>query len=70
MEVGLGSDVRIEQIIVSRSAAEMGADAARSRMIYRDAYFSQLVDRYRRSGTIITTLTRGARRDFIATGLE
>lgn len=59
----------VSQIVVSgplRRWERMSALA----YVYRDAYFSQLVDRYQAKWDEYTALTRGAREIYVATGLE
>jgi hypothetical protein len=60
---------RVDQIVVSeplRRWERMSALAS----VYRDAYFSQLVDRYQAKWDEYTALTRKAREILIATGLD
>jgi hypothetical protein len=69
MEVVWAPTLRIEQIIVNDPLRRWERMSALAH-VYRDAYFSQLVDRYQAKWDEYTALTRNAREIFIATGLE
>ena len=69
MEVVWAPTLRTDQIIVSDPLRRWERMSALAH-VYRDAYFSQLVDRYQAKWDEYTALTRGAREIFVATGLE
>lgn len=60
--------LRIEQIVVTAPLKRWETMHALE-LTYRDAYFSQLVDRYQAKWQEYATLTSGARETFIAGGL-
>ena len=60
--------IRIEQLVVTPSIKRWQVMTALS-MIYRDAYFSQLVDRFKAKWDEYSRLSKIAREDFIAAGL-
>jgi hypothetical protein len=61
--------LRVDQIIVSDPLRRWERMSALAH-VYRDAYFSQLVDRYQAKWDEYTALTRDAREIFIAMGLD
>jgi hypothetical protein len=60
--------VRIEQVVVTPVLKRWEAMQALS-LVYRDAYFSQLVDRYQAKWQEYSTLTRDVRESFLAEGV-
>ena len=69
IELVWGPTLRLEQIVVSQALRRWERMSALAH-VYRDAYFSQLVDRYQPKWDEYTKLSRNARETFIATGLE
>jgi hypothetical protein len=69
MEVVGAPTLRIDQIIVNGPLRRWERMSALAH-VYRDAYFSQLVDRYQAKWDEYTALTRDAREIFIPTGLD
>jgi hypothetical protein len=67
-ELFLGAAVRIEQVVVTPTLKRWETLMALA-MFYRDAYFSQLVDRYQARWQEYSRLTRDAYEKFIASGL-
>jgi hypothetical protein len=63
-----GATLRIEQIVVTPSLKRWETMHALA-LVYRDAYFSQLVDRYQAKWQEYSRQARSAREDFIAGGL-
>lgn len=63
-----GSSLRIEQIVVTPPLKRWEAMHALA-LVYRDAYFSQLVDRYQAKWQEYGRLTRDASESFIASGV-
>jgi hypothetical protein len=63
-----GRALRIEQIVVTPPLKRWEAMHALA-LVYRDAYFSQLVDRYQMKWREYARLARDARESFIAGGL-
>jgi hypothetical protein len=59
---------RIEQIVVTPPLKRWETMHALA-LVYRDAYFSQLADRYQAKFQEYSKLTRNAREDFVASGL-
>jgi hypothetical protein len=68
LEVLWGATLRIEQIVVTPPLKRWEAMHALA-LVYRDAYFSQLVDRYQAKWQEYGKLTRDASESFIASGL-
>src|SRR5580658_8606532 len=68
LEVLWGTSLRIEQIIITPPLKRWEAMHALV-LVYRDAYFSQLVDRYQEKWQEYGRLTRDASESFIASGL-
>jgi hypothetical protein len=60
---------RVDQIVVSDPLRRWERMSALAN-VYRDGYFSQLVDRYQAKWDEYTALTRNARETLIATGLD
>lgn len=69
MELIWAPTLRMDQIIVNGPLRRWERMSALAH-VYRDAYFSQLVDRYQAKWDEYTALTRDAREIFIATELE
>jgi hypothetical protein len=69
MELVWAPTLQIDQIIVNGPLRRWERMSALAH-VYRDAYFSQLVDRYQAKWDEYTALTRNAREIFIATELE
>ena len=67
-ELVWGPTLHIGQIVVTPPLKRWEAMHALA-LVYRDAYFSQLVDRYQAKWQEYAKLTRDARESFIATGL-
>ncbi len=65
---GFGPILHIEQVVVTPQLKRWGTMQALS-MFYRDAYFSQLVDRYQARWDEYSRLTRDAYEKFVASGL-
>jgi hypothetical protein len=68
LELVFGPLLHIEQVVVTPSLKRWGTMQALS-MFYRDAYFSQLVDRYQARWDEYSRLTRDAYQRFVASGL-
>jgi hypothetical protein len=68
LEVLWGAALRIEQIVVTPPLKRWEAMHALA-LVYRDAYFSQLVDRYQAKWQEYGKLTGDARESFVASGL-
>lgn len=68
VEMLWGVVLRIEQIVVTSPLKRWETMHALA-LVYRDAYFSQLVDRYQAKWQEYAMLARGARESFIASGL-
>ena len=68
LELLWGPVLRIEQIVVTPTLKRWETAYALS-LVYRDAYFSQLVDRYQARWREYSGLAHYARETFIATGL-
>ena len=64
----VGPSLRIEQIIVTAPLKRWETMHALA-LVYRDAYFSHMVDRYQAKCRNIPMLANNAREDFIASGL-
>jgi hypothetical protein len=60
---------RVDQIVISHPLRRWERMSALAH-VYRDAYFSQLVDRYQAKWDEYTALTRNAREILVATGLD
>jgi hypothetical protein len=60
--------LRIEQVVITPPLKRWETMHTLA-LVYRDAYFSQLVDRYQAKLQEYTKLTRNAREDFVASGL-
>jgi hypothetical protein len=69
LEVVWAPTPRIDQIIVNDPLRRWERMSALAH-VYRDAYFSQLIDRYQAKWDEYTALTRSAREILIATGLD
>lgn len=67
LELVLGPTLHIGQVVVTQPLKRWEAMHALS-LVYRDAYFSQLVDRYQAKWKEYGDLTRDARENFIASG--
>jgi hypothetical protein len=63
-----GPVLRVEQIVVTSPLKRWETMHALT-LVYRDAYFSQLVDRYQAKWQEYSTLASAARESFIASGL-
>jgi hypothetical protein len=63
-----GPTLRIEQIVVTAPLKRWETMYALA-LVYRDAYFSQLVDRYQAKWQEYSSLARDARENFLATGI-
>jgi hypothetical protein len=63
-----GTSVRLEQIVVTRTLRQWEMMLALS-LVYRDSYFSQMVDRYQSKWEEYSRLTRLAYDRFVASGL-
>ncbi|HWE52420.1 MAG TPA: hypothetical protein VG273_21670 [Bryobacteraceae bacterium] len=61
--------LRVEQIVVTPALKRWETMHALA-LVYRDAYFSQLVDRYQAKWQEYAKLARDARESFIATGMS
>jgi hypothetical protein len=68
MEVVWGATLRIEQVVATATLSRWEAMQALA-LVYRDAYFSQLVDRYQTRWDEYSRLTRAAYERFIASGV-
>lgn len=68
LELVFGPVLRMEQVVVTPALKRWGIMQALS-MFYRDAYFSQLVDRYQARWDEYSRLTRDAYERFVASGL-
>jgi hypothetical protein len=68
LEVLWGTSLRIEQIVITPPLKRWETMHALA-LVYRDAYFSQLVDRYQEKWQEYGRLTRDASESFIASGL-
>jgi hypothetical protein len=68
LELLWGPTLRIEQVVVTPTLKYWETMHALA-LVYRDAYFSQLVDRYQARWQEYSKLARDARETFIATGL-
>lgn len=68
LEPAWAPTTRIGQVVVTPSLKRWETMHALS-LVYRDAYFSQLVDRYQAKWQQYQSLTREARESFIASGL-
>jgi hypothetical protein len=68
MELFTGTTGRLEQVVVTPALKRWETMMALS-MFYRDAYFSQLVDRYQARWDEYSILTRDAYGKFVASGL-
>lgn len=68
LEMVWGPTLRIEQIVVTPALKRWEAMHALA-LVYRDAYFSQLVDRYQAKWQEYAKLARDVRESFIAGGL-
>ena len=68
LEILWGPTLRIEQVVVTSTLKRWGTMHTLS-LVYRDAYFSQLVDRYQAKWQEYAKLTWEARETFIATGV-
>jgi len=68
VELVFGPVLRMEQVVVTPQLKRWGTMQALS-MFYRDAYFSQLVDRYQARWDEYSRLTRDAYERFVASGL-
>lgn len=68
LELLWGPSLRIEQIVVTAPLKSWETFRALA-LVYRDAYFSQLVDRYQAKWQEFTALARDAYEKFISTGL-
>jgi hypothetical protein len=64
-----GAVLRLDQIVVSDPLRQWECMSALVH-VYRDAYFSQLVDRYQAKWDEYARLTRSARETFISAGLD
>jgi len=69
LDVVWAPTLRIDQIIVNDPLRRWERMSALAH-VYRDAYFSQLIDRYQAKWDEYTALTRSAREILIATGLD
>jgi hypothetical protein len=67
-ELVWGPTLRVEQIVVTPPLKRWETMHTLA-LVYRDAYFSQLVDRYQAKWQEYARLTRGASESFIASGL-
>ena len=68
LELLWGPILRIEQVVVTASLKRWETMHALA-LVYRDAYFSQLVDRYQAKWQEYSSLTREARENFLASGI-
>jgi hypothetical protein len=68
LEMLWGPVLRVEQIVVTAPLKRWETMHALA-LVYRDAYFSQLVDRYQAKWQEFSTLARSASDSFVATGL-
>ena len=68
LEMLWGPVLRIEQVVVTAPLKRWEAMHTLA-LVYRDAYFSQLVDRYQAKWQEFATLARGAGDSFVASGL-
>ena len=68
LEVLWGPALRIEQVVVTPPLKRWETMHALE-LVYRDAYFSQLVDRYQAKWQEYAKLARDARESFIASGM-
>jgi hypothetical protein len=68
VELVFGPVLRMEQVVVTRPMKRWETMTALA-MFYRDAYFSQLVDRYQARWDEYTKLRRDAYEQFLASGL-
>jgi hypothetical protein len=68
LELLWGPTLRVDQIVVTPPLKRWETMHALA-LVYRDAYFSQLVDRYQAKWQEYAKLARDARESFIATGL-
>jgi hypothetical protein len=68
LEMAFGPVLHMEQVVVTPPLKRWGTMQALS-LFYRDAYFSQLVDRYQARWDEYSRLTRDAYERFVASGL-
>jgi hypothetical protein len=68
LEMLWGPVLRIEQVVITPPLKRWESMHALA-LVYRDAYFSQLVDRYQAKWQEFSTLARGASDSFVASGL-
>jgi hypothetical protein len=68
LEILWGAILRIDQIVITPPLRRWETMHALA-LVYRDAYFSQLVDRYQAKWQEYGRLTRDARESFLASGL-
>ena len=68
IEMLWGPVLRVEQIVVTAPLKRWETMHALA-LVYRDAYFSQLVDRYQAKWQEYSTLATAARESFVASGL-